>query len=614
MKDRDGGRVNTFNKILKVQPFAEAGTTFVPKEPDKERENPKEVWDELKETYDKLNGSETFNLHHQINSLKQNGTPVSDYYHTLNGLWRQFDAITKLPACSCAAQKAFKAHTDLIKLMQFLMGLDDVYQPIRSSLLTRDPIPDVKTAFSIISREESYKGSSSGNKAQAFVFAAKVHNNNNYKKNLSAKNPNLVCTNPNCGLTCHTIEKCYKIVGYPRHIKKKWANNGNNNNQRSFSSNNSSTSIAEVPISVAPSLTTDQIQQLINMLNSKPQRNIHANMAVNTLNFFDTPYFPIKRPTESLFDDDAEIDSHGDSENSFAPEGTNEDASDSDFTSLGDFNDVTDRELVTSPYDDITVEQSSTSEDTHNITNVNSDQSNIRKSSRSSKLPTKLSDFVLDDMGANGSTKSNISRLVAKGYNQREGVDYDETFSPVVKIVTVRYFINIAVNNRWPLFQLDVNNAFLYGNLTEEVITRRSVTGFAIYMGNSLISWKSKKQTVVSRSSAEAEYRALASATCEVIWLTNLLQDLNIKIQKPITMFCDNKAAIQIASNPVFHNRTRHFEIDLHFIRDKMIDGIIKPTKIDSANNNADILTKGLAADQHMFLTKKLNLFDMFKT
>ncbi|GKE35330.1 putative transcription factor interactor and regulator CCHC(Zn) family protein, partial [Tanacetum coccineum] len=155
--------------------------------------SPYDVWTELKETYDKVNGSETFNLHHQINSLKQNGTPVSDYYHTLNSLWRQFNAITKLPTCSCAAQKAFKTHNDLIKLMQFLMGLDDVYQPIRSSLLTRDPIPDAKTAFSIISREESHRGSSSSsrNKAQAFVFAAKVQNNNNFKKNSSAKNPNL---------------------------------------------------------------------------------------------------------------------------------------------------------------------------------------------------------------------------------------------------------------------------------------------------------------------------------------------------------------------------------------------------------------------------------------
>ncbi|GJR74711.1 hypothetical protein Tco_0087076 [Tanacetum coccineum] len=69
-----------------------------------------------------------------------------------------FCVSTKLLACSCTVQKAFKTHTDLIKLMQFLMGLDDVYQPIRSSLLTRDHIPDVKTDFSIISREESNRG------------------------------------------------------------------------------------------------------------------------------------------------------------------------------------------------------------------------------------------------------------------------------------------------------------------------------------------------------------------------------------------------------------------------------------------------------------------------
>ncbi|GKC50093.1 hypothetical protein Tco_1072838 [Tanacetum coccineum] len=123
--------------------------------------------------------------------------------------------------------------------MQSLMGLDEVYQPIKSSLLIRDPIHDVKTAFTIILREESHRGSSfssSGNKSQASVFAAKVHINNNFKKNSHAKNPNIACTNPSCGLT-------------------------------------------EVPTSAVPSLTIDQIQQLIKMLNSKPKSNIHANMA-----------------------------------------------------------------------------------------------------------------------------------------------------------------------------------------------------------------------------------------------------------------------------------------------------------------------------------------------
>ncbi|GJW38110.1 putative transcription factor interactor and regulator CCHC(Zn) family protein [Tanacetum coccineum] len=187
--------------------------------------SPFEVWAKLKETFDKINGFETFNLHQQINSLKQNGTPISDYYYNLNSLWRQFDAITKLPSCTYDAQKAFKKHSDLIKLMQFLMGLDDIYQPIRSSLLTREPLPDVKTAFSLVSREESHRvssSSSSGTKSQVSVVAAKGPNNNNYnKKNQNSQNPNVVFLNPKCGLPDHTIEKCYKIVGCPDHIKKK---------------------------------------------------------------------------------------------------------------------------------------------------------------------------------------------------------------------------------------------------------------------------------------------------------------------------------------------------------------------------------------------------------
>ncbi|KAL5559468.1 hypothetical protein UlMin_035679 [Ulmus minor] len=94
--------------------------------------------------------------------------------------------------------------------------------------------------------------------------------------------------------------------------------------------------------------------------------------------------------------------------------------------------------------------------------------------------------------------------------------------------------------------------------------SRKSVTGFCIFWGDSLISWKSKKQTVVSQSSTEAEYRAMASTTKEIVWLRWLLADMGVSLSHPTPMYCDNKSAIQIAHNSVFHERTKHIEIDCH--------------------------------------------------
>jgi monomeric isocitrate dehydrogenase len=91
------------------------------------------VWKELEETYDKVDGSVVFNLLQKINSIKQGGSSVVDYYHRLNFLWREFDALTKLPKCvcevkcECDASKELLIHQQLMKLMQFLMGLDDCY-------------------------------------------------------------------------------------------------------------------------------------------------------------------------------------------------------------------------------------------------------------------------------------------------------------------------------------------------------------------------------------------------------------------------------------------------------------------------------------------------------
>nr|GEZ32972.1 putative reverse transcriptase domain, ribonuclease H-like domain, aspartic peptidase domain protein [Tanacetum cinerariifolium] len=113
-----------------------------------------------------------------------------------------------------------------------------------------------------------------------------------------------------------------------------------------------------------------------------------------------------------------------------------------------------------------------------------------------------------------------------------------------------------------------------------------------------------------SRSSTEAEYRAMAATTCELLWLSYLLQDLKIKVKLPVTLFCDNKAAQQIAANPCFHNKTKHLEIDCHFTRDKLQDRFLQIAYIPLHLQLADIMTKALGKVQHSFLVDKLGILD----
>ncbi|GJW04891.1 uncharacterized mitochondrial protein-like protein [Tanacetum coccineum] len=124
--------------------------------------------------------------------------------------------------------------------------------------------------------------------------------------------------------------------------------------------------------------------------------------------------------------------------------------------------------------------------------------------------------------------------------------------------------------------------------------SRRSITGFGIFLRHSLISWQSKKQAVVSRSSTEAEYRALADCSCEITWLNTLLRDLHIPLTAPIKVFCDNSSAIALASNPVQHAKTKQIEIDCHFVKDKIKADQILPIYVPITSQTADLLTKTL--------------------
>ncbi|KAK2970690.1 hypothetical protein RJ640_023895 [Escallonia rubra] len=129
----------------------------------------------------------------------------------------------------------------------------------------------------------------------------------------------------------------------------------------------------------------------------------------------------------------------------------------------------------------------------------------------------------------------------------------------------------------------------------------RSTSGYFTFVGGNLVTWRSKKQNVVARSSAEAEFRGIALGVCEALWLRLLLQDLGCVSKQPIKLYCDNKAACDIVHNPVQHERTKHVVIDRFFIKEKLDEKIVELLHIRSEDQLADILTKAVSSRNHKY-------------
>ena len=182
-------------------------------------------------------------------------------------------------------------------------------------------------------------------------------------------------------------------------------------------------------------------------------------------------------------------------------------------------------------------------------------------------------------------------------------------------VVCILRYLKSALGNGI-LFTKNVDcqsvNAYSDAHWVGAIDDRGSNSGYFTFVGGNLVTWRSKKQNVIARSSVKAEFRGMTLGICEALWLRLLLMDLGYLPRQPIRLYCDNKAACDIAHNPVQHDHTKHVEVDRFFIKEKLDEKIVELPKIRSEDQLADILTKSVSSRVYSKFLGKLGMCDIY--
>jgi len=151
-------------------------------------------------------------------------------------------------------------------------------------------------------------------------------------------------------------------------------------------------------------------------------------------------------------------------------------------------------------------------------------------------------------------------------------------------------------------------HAYTNADWVGDVDDRKSTSGGAFFLGKRLVSWLSKKQEAISLSTIEAEYIAAAGSCTQLLWMKQMLRDIQVEYEEPITIFCDNSSAINISKNLVLHSKTKHISIKFHFLREQVNKGEVRLEYVPSKDQLVDIFTKPLPKDSFEYLKEKLGV------